>query len=139
MPPDVRAQMHKQVKQNIAQEKDGSPLSIADVIASAEAQDYLFQVSSMIDATDMAVGVECVLSTGDLVKFSQVPGENDATAQMKIVTAKAGSCGAGVVVEVSIGDLQDMLNDFSQRLEANMKKAHDRIAQAVQIQKADRG
>jgi hypothetical protein len=132
VPADVRTQMHKQVQQVIDNERSQTPLSLSDVIASAEAQNYIFQVSSMIDATDVTAGMECMLSTGDLARFDQIPGQNDAVAEMKIITSKGGSCAAGVTVTVSIGDLQDMLSAFSQRLEANMRKAHDRIAQAAQ-------
>jgi 5'-deoxynucleotidase YfbR-like HD superfamily hydrolase len=41
---------------------------------------------------------------------------------MKVVTAGAGHCLSHDIVEVSIGDLQDMLNTFNQRLEENIHK-----------------
>ena len=121
IPEDVRMQVRKQVKTDVSLHREGQPLSLADIIGSPEAQNYVFQVSDIVDATDLNTGEECSLSTGDLAKFNKVPGEDDAAAEMKIVTAKAGSCKPGSVVAIGMSDLQDMLNAFSQRLENNMR------------------
>jgi hypothetical protein len=124
----VRQQIRKEVQQDIALHKEEKPLSLVDIIASAEARDYIFQISEAIDATTADDGEECLLTTGDLVKFEQTPGADDAAAQMKVVTSKPTSCKAGDVIQVSLADLQEMLNGFSQRLEANMSKVHDQVA-----------
>ncbi len=139
VPANVRAQVRKQVKEDIQLEKAQQPLSLVDVVASAEAQSYVFQIGDMIDATEVNSGEECGLTMGDLARFNQLPGEGSPTAQMKVVTSKPDSCRAGAVVEVSMGDLQRMLNAFSQRLEKNMKKAHDQIAQAARTQSPKKG
>jgi hypothetical protein len=131
IPEVVRQRMRQQVRQDIVLHQEKKPLSLPDIIASAEAQSYIFQISEMIDATDTALGEECALTTGDLVKFDQVPAEGEPVAQMRVVTSKAGSCRAGTTVDVSLADLQDMLNAFSQRLENTMKKVHDEVASAA--------
>ena len=65
-------------------------------------------------------------SGGDLISFSQVPRENTEVddslevAQMKVIASRPGDCLANQVVEVNLGDLQEMLNAFSQRVENNM-------------------
>jgi len=55
-------------------------------------------------------------------------GQDRPTAQMKVVTAGAGHCLSHDVVQVSIGDLQDMLNAFNQRLEENIHKLNACVA-----------
>jgi hypothetical protein len=128
VPEDVRQQMHREVKEDIALHQQQHPLALPDVMASAEAQNYIFQVSDTIDATTADSGEACSLSTGDLIKFDAVPQGSDPAAPMRVVTSKPGSCGAGAVVQVSVSDLQGMLNGFSERLEANMQKVHDQYA-----------
>ena len=124
---DVRAQMRDQVRDDIALHRQGQPLSVVEIIASARAQNYVFQVSELIDATDLNTGEQCSLTTGDLARFNRVPNEGDPAAEMRVVTSKAGSCRAGSIIEVSMTDLQDMLNAFSQRLENNMRTINDNL------------
>ena len=100
-------------------------------MASAQSQNYIFQVSGMIEATDLSTNQPVVLTTGDLVKFYQVPGEGEVAAQMMVVTSKSPMVRAGSVVMVGLTDLQEMLNSFSIRLEANMKKVADYAAAPV--------
>jgi hypothetical protein len=128
VPEDVRQQVRREVKEDIALHQQQQPLALPHVMASAEAQNYIFQVSDTIDATTADTGEACSLSTGDLIKFDAVPQGNDPSAPMRVVTSKPGSCGAGAVVQVGMSDLQDMLNGFSERLEANMQKVHDQYA-----------
>jgi hypothetical protein len=130
IPEDTRQQIRVQVREDISLHQQQQPLSLPGVIASAQAQSYVFQISDPLDVTDASSDEECNLSTGDLVKFAAVPGEQDPVAQMRVVTSRAGSCRAGTVVSVSLTDLQTMLNAFSQRLEQNMNKVHDQVAQA---------
>ncbi|CAO0823418.1 hypothetical protein DFAR_3690058 [Desulfarculales bacterium] len=44
-------------------------LSIANIIVSAQAEGYIFQVPGIIDASDSSSGEECTLTTGDLIMF----------------------------------------------------------------------
>ncbi|MFH1035247.1 MAG: hypothetical protein V1806_12130 [Pseudomonadota bacterium] len=132
IPEEARQQVRQQVRQEIALHRQERSPSIAEVMASAQAQKYIFQVAGLIDASDLDTGEECALSTGDLIMFQRVPAEGEVAAPMRVVTSKFGSCRAGGLVHVSLPDLQDMLNAFSQRLEANMHKlqAHLSVARA---------
>ncbi|HEY1796963.1 MAG TPA: hypothetical protein VGG57_12685 [Stellaceae bacterium] len=132
VPEDIRRQVRNQVKECVEIHKSGKSLSLPDVIASAEAKKYVFQVGELIQATDTDNGEICALTTGDLVSFAEVPGESDQSAKIKVVASKAGSCPTGRTVSASFPDLQEMLNGFSERLEASMKKAHERVAVAPQ-------
>jgi hypothetical protein len=125
VPEPVRQQIHRQVGEDIALHQSQQPLTVPEIITSAQAWYYIFQISQTIDATDLNTGEECALTTGDLAQFNQIPAPGEMVAQMRIITSKPGSCRAGSVVDVGLSDLQDMLNVFAQRLEANMKKVHD--------------
>jgi len=78
---------------------------------------YLFAVDSSYDAVSVAEGTNCSLTTGDLIKVSQAPGVTDTSVLMEVVTAKNGSCAAGVQVRIALTDLQEMINGFSERVD----------------------
>ncbi|MBV9758039.1 MAG: hypothetical protein JO047_13375 [Alphaproteobacteria bacterium] len=131
IPEPVRQQIRKQVKQSIALHKSEQPLTVPDVVASDDAQSFIFQVGPQISASDVASGESCVLTSGDLISFAAIPGPDDAVARMTVATSKNGSCKAGAVLELALTDVQEMLNSFNQRLEANMKAVGDQIASAA--------
>jgi hypothetical protein len=122
IPEEVRQQIRQQVLDDIALHQQKKSLTIAEVMASAQSQNYIFQVSGMIEATDTSTNEPVALTTGDLIRFYQVPGEGEVAAQMMVVTSKSPTVRAGSVVLIGLTDLQEMLNGFSQRLEANMQK-----------------
>jgi hypothetical protein len=125
VPEDVRTQIHKQVRLSIAQDAHEHPLSLIDVMQSGYSRIYLFQVAGAIDTVSAITGDGCALDSGDLLAFTSLSdSEQRPTAQMKVVTARPGHCLSHDMVEVSVGDLQDMLNTFNQRLEENMRKLH---------------
>jgi hypothetical protein len=129
VPEDVRSQIHKQVRENINLHGQKHALSWSDLVVSGEASEYIFQVSDMLDAID-GDGEECVLSAGDLLKLDQGAAADASAVSMRVVTSKAGSCIAGTLVNVSVHDAQGMLNDFSKRQEAIMKKLQTQRATA---------
>jgi hypothetical protein len=119
---DVRQQIRKQVRLNIAQHQNGHPLLLSDVIASGYAKIYIFQAAGLIDVTDIETGGVCFLSSGDLTGFAKIPSGNSPMAEMKIISSGANSCRPKQVVQVRLSDLQGMLNGFSERVEENMKR-----------------
>ncbi len=123
VPEDVRTQIHKEVRLSVAQHAHDHPLTLIDIMASGYSRIYLFQVAGAIDTTSAITGDGCALGSGDLLAFSSLDdAQKRPTAQMKVVAALPGHCLSHDMVDVSVGDLQDMLNTFNQRLEANMRK-----------------
>jgi len=125
--PEVRRQMRRQVKSTLEASQSGNQLSLETVLDSPGATDYIFQVSDPITTTDQS-GQACSLATGDLIRLDAVPGANDAAAQMTVITSGSGSCPAGTTALVSFYDLQEMLNGFAQRLDANVAALRTRQA-----------
>jgi hypothetical protein len=125
VPEDVRTQIHKQVRLSLAQHAHEHPLNLIDIIQSGYSRIYLFQVAGAIDTVSVITGDGCALDSGDLIAFTSLgDSQQRPTAQMKVVAARPGHCLSHDRVEVSVGDLQDMLNTFNQRLEENMRKLH---------------
>jgi len=125
IPEYARLQVRKQVRLNIAQHQNQRAVLLSRIIEGGYAKIYIFQVSTPIDVFDVSSGEQCALSGGALLGFSQVPREATEMAQMKIIAARSNDCRTDQIVEVSLVDLQDMLNAFMQRLENNMKDLNE--------------
>jgi hypothetical protein len=127
IPEFARQQIRKQIRLSVAQHQNERPLLLSRIIEGGYAKVYLFQAATALDVYDVQTGGQCTLSGGDLLGFSRVPeGAIEKasfleTAEMKVVAGRPAGCRAGQIVEVSLTDLQDMLNAFSQRVESNMK------------------
>ncbi|MBF0418201.1 MAG: hypothetical protein HQL86_08135, partial [Magnetococcales bacterium] len=127
VPDPVRKQFSKQVKQDLIAHQENRPLSLAQILDSKDPESYIFQVSETLEATEIRSNEECALSTGDLLRFDQIPEESQPAARVRVVTSKASSCPANSVVNVSVWDLQEMLNSYRQRLEANIEKVRQEV------------
>ena len=125
VPEGVREQIHKQVRLSLAQQAQEHPLTIIDIMQSGYSRIYLFQVAAAIDTASVVSGDGCTLGSGDLLAFTSLAdAQQRPTAQMRVVTARPGHCLSQDTVEISVGDLQEMLNTFNQRLEENIRKLH---------------
>ncbi|MBF0273117.1 MAG: hypothetical protein HQL98_13795 [Magnetococcales bacterium] len=124
IPEPVRKQFRNQVEQDLIAHQNSQPLALTDLLKTADAQNYIFQVAENMDATDVVSGEECMLTTGDLISIDQLPEQKDASARMRVVTSNAESCRVNNVVTISLWNLQEMLNAYRQRLEDNMQKVH---------------
>ena len=129
IPEDVRDEIRKQVRLGVAQHANNHPLTLGDVAHSGFARIFLFQVANSLDTVSAIAGDRCELGSGDLISFAD-PGyeEGHPTAHMKVVVARSGHCLMQDTVEVSLTDLQEMLNTFNERLESNMRKLNQCVA-----------
>jgi hypothetical protein len=122
VPDRVRDVMRKQVRLSVAQHQNGNPLLLSDVVESGYARIYVFQAAAPIEVEDVRTGAPCRLAAGDLTEFHKVPDAGAAAAPMSVIASRPGHCEPNQVVHVKFEDLQEMLNAFSQRVEANMQK-----------------
>ena len=123
VPDDVRMQVRQQVRLAIAQHQNGRTLSVADVVSNGYIRVYLFQANAPLTVRDADTGDECLLNSGDLIRFAAVPAAG-APGRMSVVNSRPGSCSQRQQVEVPLPELQEMLNGFYERVEENMKRVH---------------
>jgi hypothetical protein len=129
VPEDVRQQIHKEVRLSIAQHAHSQPLALGDIVNSGYARIYIFQVAGALDTASVVTGDGCALGSGDLISFAALgDSQQHPTAQMKVVATRAGHCLIDDTIEISVSDLQDMLNAFNERLEGNIQKLHSCVA-----------
>jgi hypothetical protein len=124
IPDDVREQIRKQVRLSVAQHASGHLDSLADILHSGYAQIYLFQVAEPLDTHSELTGDRCGLASGDLLVMTTAfprPGD-EATLDMRVAASRRGHCASQDTVEVTVGELQEMLNAFHERVEVDMRK-----------------
>ena len=124
VPEYARIQLRKEVRFDVAMQRNGHMLLLPTIIKSDYGKIFVFQAASPIDVTVVADGSQCTLASGDLIGFSRVPAGADPVAQMKVISSHAGHCQGNETVEVAVSDLQDMLNAFSERVEREMKRTN---------------
>jgi len=70
----------------------------------------------------VADGQECSLSQGDVITRLTDTPDSDQKVNVSIASTKKNDCAAGKTVLVSVDDLQEMYNQFQQKLDDGMKE-----------------
>ncbi len=78
---------------------------------------YIYAVNQTFTETVVNSASTCKLAEGDLLKVAVAPTDANPVATMSVVSSKFGSCAAGTQIEVSVSDLQEMLNSFAERVD----------------------
>jgi hypothetical protein len=118
---DYKEQIRSQVDQTATAFQNNTVVTLDQVLNDSA---YIFAVDTELTVLDQFNNA-CTLSGGDLLRVNQRPNATDASASMIVVTSKGASCKAGTVVEVSIIDLQEMLNTFNEKVDDGLKQAQD--------------
>ena len=79
----------------------------------------VFIVSSNLDVTTDDQQ-ECGLQAGDLLRLVNPPANDAAIVELRVASSKQMDCPAGVMVEVSLQDLQEMQNSFRSQVESGL-------------------
>lgn len=129
---DVRQQIHSQVRENVKLHQQQRALTWPELVSSGQSGKFIFQVSEAILTVDTN-GEDCALTGGDMLKLDVGAAPDDPTLRMRVVMSKTTSCPVSAIVNVSISDAQNMLNDFNARQENIMKQVHSKLSGTTQI------
>jgi hypothetical protein len=131
--PELKAEIAEQVKQALANDNaEGANPSQAsfDVLPSVLSKpNHVFVVSSDIDVTTTDQQL-CALQAGDMLKLMSPAASDSSFVQLRVATSKRMDCPAGVLVNVSLPDLQEMQNNFQAHIETGLSKLHDNQGRA---------
>jgi hypothetical protein len=123
MPADVKQLVAEDLKLQIEEEKAAASAPSADngtdqVPAALDPKHSVFVVSATIDVP--SDGDTCSLTPGDVVQRQEnEPGE-DKAVKVKVLSAKSQDCGIGSTPRVQVTDLQDMHNDFREKVSTGL-------------------
>jgi hypothetical protein len=125
MPDEVKKLVSEEIKLQIEQEKNDAASAGADkgtdaVPAALDPKHSVFVVSSPLEVTvnDEA----CTLSAGDIVQRLETEQDANKTVGAKVLSSKSNDCSAGSVARVQVEDLQDMHNDFRQKMDTGLEQ-----------------
>jgi hypothetical protein len=117
IPEYARTQLRKEARFSIALQQNQRELFLANIISSEYGKVFIFQATTPIDVTESGSNEQCTLAGGDLIRFARIPAATDTSVSMRVVASRPGHCRASSTVELGVGDLQDMMNAFTERVE----------------------
>jgi hypothetical protein len=132
VPAHVRKNIKPMIQKSLDADKAHKPLSLADAIESSKRDGFPFHAVSALMLTMDGTDSQCVLHAGDYIVVDELPAQNDAAVRMKVDVSHSKTknrCEAGTVVRIKRVDLQDMLNDFEQKLQRNEERVSAQIAE----------
>jgi hypothetical protein len=122
--PEIKNQIAAEVKQEIADDKAASAASAQEAsdneVASVLSRpNYIFVVANNLDVTT-ADEQSCGLRPGDTLQLTTPAGSGATVVETRVASSKRRDCPAGVMVSVSVQDLQEMLNSFHAQVESGL-------------------
>jgi hypothetical protein len=123
LPADVKQLVADDLKLQIEEEKAAASAPSADsgtdqVPAALDPKHRVFVVSATIDVP--SDGDTCSLTPGDIVQRQEDEPGDDKAVKVKVLSAKSQDCGIGSMPRVQVTDLQDMHNDFREKISTGM-------------------
>ncbi len=127
--PEVKAAIDEEVKAQLAAEKaaaaPNAPAAPADQPPPALDPNLRTFIVATALSEPLPDGTSCSLSTGDvLTRLSTDPDANQ-NVNVLVTSSQSGDCSSGVQVAVGVQDLQDMHNEFAQKIDAGLQKLAD--------------
>jgi hypothetical protein len=81
---------------------------------------HVFVVASPLEVTDTQ-GQECTLTQGDVLRLSNPPSGNAASAYLEVIASKRQECVRGATVSVGLNDLQEMENQMRTTIDRGLQ------------------
>jgi hypothetical protein len=126
--PEVKQLIAEEVRLQIVAERADSvnsqPTGTADdnqVLGALDSNRRVFIVSRVLSAqaTD---GQECTLAPGDILTRMDNTPDPDMKVTALVTSSQKDDCAAGSMLAVALDDLQEMHNDFIQKMDAGMQQ-----------------
>ena len=137
--PEMKALIAEEVRQQIAAEKAAAlqstssnlkqPASGSEEVPPVLKQKF-FVVSTNLDITT-AAGQACSLTPGDIIQRKGTVLTADGGIAVEVVSSKQGVCAADSGATLQLADLQEMSNQFRERIDAGLKTLADNQAKGL--------
>jgi hypothetical protein len=137
--PGMKALIADEVRQQLAAEKasavqptSSSPEQLApgsEQLPPAMNQRF-FVVSANLDVTT-AAGQACSLTPGDIIQRKGQTVTTDGGVDVDVVSSKPGDCAADSRAAVQLADLQEMHNQFREKLDSGLKMLAENQAKGL--------
>lgn len=125
--PELKAAIAEEVKQELANDnaEAGHPgqASFDMLPAALSTPNHVFVVSTDLDVTTTDQQL-CALQAGDMLQLMSPAASDSSFVQLRVASSKRMDCPGGVLVNVSLPDLQEMQNSFQAHIEAGLGALH---------------
>ncbi len=128
----VKDKLAGQIKEEMVAHNDGKSVTLSDAMKRTG---YLFRIQDTDDEIQSQYydkktekQVACSLSPGDIITLARPLKESEAKdkdymVDVQVANSKHGSCPGAVVLQISLGDLQELKTQFSESVEAQAIEA----------------
>lgn len=128
----VKDKLAGQIKEEMIAHNDGKSVTLSDAMKRTG---YLFRIQDTDDEIQSQYfdkksekQVACSLSPGDIITLVRPLKESEAKdkdfmVDVQVANSKHGSCPGAVVLQISLGDLQELKTQFSESVEAQAIEA----------------
>ena len=122
--PEIKSKLAEEVKRELADDNaeaaNPSQANFDKLPAALQTPNHIFASSTDLSVTT-ADQQTCALQAGDMLQVSS-PATNKASfVQLRVASSKRMDCPAGILVSVSVQDIQEMQNAFQARVESGLE------------------
>jgi hypothetical protein len=125
--PELKDQIAGEVQHQLAYESavvsGAAQPSVGEFPASLKSSNRVFVVASILDVATPDQQA-CALTPGDVLRLEATPPEASATADLRVASSHRQDCPSGIVVTISLLDLQEMQNSLRTQLDAGLQALH---------------
>jgi len=121
--PELKSAIAEEVKQQLANDnaeaRNPGQASFDMLPGALSTPNHVFVVSSDLDVTTTDQQL-CNLQAGDMLQLTSPAASDSSFVQLRVASSKRMDCPGGVLVNVSLPDLQEMQNSFQAHIEAGL-------------------
>ena len=130
--PEMKQAIAEEVRAQLAAEQQGAatapqqpaPGSTEAPPAALDPARRLFVVPSNL-AVSTVDGQDCELTSGDIITRLDDTPDNNNKVRVSVSSSKGGDCGVGSTLMVDVNDLQEMQNQFGEKVDSGLKTLAD--------------
>jgi hypothetical protein len=125
---ELKAEIAEEIRQQLttdnAEASNPSQASFDMLPAALSTPNHVFVVSNDLDVTTTDQQL-CALQAGDMLQLMTPAASDSGLVELRVASSKRTDCPAGVLVSVSLTDLQEMQNSFQAQIEAGLGTLRD--------------
>lgn len=125
---ELKAELAEEIRQQLtndnAEATNPSQASFDMLPAALSTPNHVFVVSNDLDVTTTDQQL-CALQAGDMLQLMTPAASDSGLVELRVASSKRLDCPAGVLVSVSLTDLQEMQNSFQAQIEAGLGTLRD--------------
>jgi hypothetical protein len=124
--PQIKDQIAAEVQRQIALESavaSGAAQPSTGEFPASLTSNRVFVVAGILDVSTPEQQV-CALTPGDVLRLEAAPPEGSGTADLRVASSHRQDCPAGILVTISLADLQEMQNSLRAQLDAGLEALH---------------